>query len=61
MKDYERINFNIKAELLSVVDTYCSAGYGRSALLNYLVASALSSPATVSILDDLVKTRRDGD
>lgn len=60
-KDYERINFNIKKDLLSVVDEYCSAGYGRSALLNYLVAVALSSPAAVNVLDDLVSKRKNED
>lgn len=58
MKDYERINFNIKSDLLAIVDTYCSAGYGRSALLNYLVASALGNPAAVRVLDELVEKRR---
>lgn len=53
MKDYERINFNIKTDLLAIVDTYCSAGYGRSALLNFLVASALSNPSAISLLDEL--------
>lgn len=59
--DYQRINFNIKNELLDVVDVYCTAGYGRSALLNYLVAAALSSPSTVSLLDELVSKRKDND
>lgn len=59
MKDYERINFNMKSDLLAIVDTYCSAGYGRSALLNYLVASALGNPATVRLLDELVAKRKE--
>lgn len=56
-KDYERINFNIKQDLLAIVDSYCSAGYGRSALLNYLVASALSANSVVSALDTLKAQR----
>lgn len=59
VKDYERINFNIKKELLSVVDEYCSAGYGRSALLNYLVSAALSNPSSVSVLDELKAKRKE--
>lgn len=58
-KDYERINFNIKHELLEEVDKYCSAGYGRSALLNYLVAEALSRESVKAILDGLKAQRQD--
>lgn len=52
-KDYERINFNIKKDLLIRVDEYCSAGYGRSALLNYLVAVALKDVDVSFFLDVL--------
>lgn len=56
-KDYERINFNIKSDLLETVDKYCSAGYGRSALLNYLVARSLDDPITLDLLETLYSKR----
>lgn len=57
-KDYIRINFNIKSDLIEKVDSYCSAGYGRSALLNYLVAVALNDSKAVSYLESSPDDRK---
>lgn len=59
MKDYERVTFNMKSDLLEKVDVYCSAGYGRSALLNYLIASALSDDTVIKLFDELLEKRRE--
>lgn len=52
-KEYERINFNIKVELLEKISEFTSNGYGRSALLNYLIASALNDENLQETLDYL--------
>lgn len=53
MADYTRINYNISNGLLEEITKYTgSNGAGRSALLNYLVASALANKAVVEMLEN---------
>lgn len=52
-KSYYRINYNILPSLYEEIEKYTgSNGAGRSALLNYLVASALANKAIVEMLED---------
>lgn len=52
-KSYYRINYNILSSLYEVLEQYTgSNGAGRSALLNFLVASALSNKAVVEVLEE---------
>lgn len=49
---YTRINFNIMDSNLEIINQYTgSNGAGRSALLNFLVASALSNKAVIEVLE----------
>lgn len=67
MADYKRINFNILESIYEQIEPYCPNGSGRSALLNYLVASALAQKPIVEMLerrkaaDDLVGILKDAD
>lgn len=56
---FERINFNIKSDLLQKVNRFCSNGYGRSALLNYLIAQALNDKNAMKLLEELETKRKD--
>lgn len=59
MQDYERINFNIKSTIYEEIKKYTGdSGVGRSALLNYLVASALANKAIVQMLEDRLGSKR---
>lgn len=58
MADYTRINFNIQNSVLEEINKYTgSSGSGRSALLNFLVASALSQKPVIEMLEK----RKSGD
>lgn len=49
---YYRINYNIAPALYEELEKYTgNNGAGRSALLNYLVASALANKAIVEMLE----------
>lgn len=54
---YTRINFNILDSNLEIINQYTgSNGAGRSALLNFLVASALSNKAVIEVLEQRLNT-----
>lgn len=56
--DYTRISFNVNSNLLEVIDQYVGPdGRGRSALLNYLLASALANKSVVEVLDSRRKDK----
>lgn len=61
-QDYTRCNVNIKNNILEIIDTYTgNSSYGRSALVNFLLASALSNRAVVEALDKRCKARNEED
>lgn len=67
-QSYRRINFNINENLYLELEKHCgNNNAGRSALLNYLVASALAQKPIVEMLerrkaaDDVIGILKDKD